>query len=176
MYKNFENYYLCKKIILLYFQHHYYDIVPFSPFHMPRLAIKQIFLRNFYENISISEKLSWYNLMGKFSCTMANSTAQQKLNQTPMEPFLETYYNSSNGYEIPLTCPSENLACESNMQTVVLGTDTCVETSMSLKDKYITDKQRYKAMRKWKYSKRGKTIIVCICTCMCKMKCLVFII
>ncbi|XP_043788147.1 protein angel isoform X2 [Apis laboriosa] len=141
---------------ILYNKHHYYDIVPFSPFHMPRLAIKQIFLRNFYENISISEKLSWYNLMGKFSCTMANSTAQQKLNQAPMEPFLETYYNSSNGYEIPLTCPSENLACESNMQTVVLGTDTCVETSMSLKDKYITDKQRYKAMRKWKYSKREK--------------------
>ncbi|OAD60452.1 Protein angel like protein 2 [Eufriesea mexicana] len=87
---------------------------------------------------------------------IANSTVQQNLNQTPMEPFVKTYYNPSNNYEVPLTFQSENLTCESNMQTIVLDTNTNVETPMVLKDKYMIDKQRYKAMRQWKRFKKDK--------------------
>ncbi|KOC58886.1 Protein angel like protein 2 [Habropoda laboriosa] len=142
-----------RHLILFYF-HHYYDIVPISPSRMSGLAVKQVFLRNFCKNISISERLtsSCYNLMG----IMANSAAQQKLNQASMEPFLEMYYNSSNNHEIPLTFSSENLACENNLQTVALETSTCVDTSMLLKERYLTDKQKYKAIRQWKRLKKEK--------------------
>ncbi|XP_043594224.1 protein angel isoform X1 [Bombus pyrosoma] len=132
-------------------EHHYYDIVSFLPFRMSGLAAKQVFLKNFCKNILTSERLSCYNLVG----TMANSAAQQKLNQTSMEPFLETYYTSSNNYEIPLNFLPENLTCESNMQTV-LGTNACVETPMFLMDKYMSDKQKYKAMRQWIRFKKEK--------------------
>ncbi|CAK9795888.1 Protein angel homolog 2 [Anthophora quadrimaculata] len=121
---------------------------------MSGLAVKQVLLRNFCKNISRSERLatSCYNLMG----IMANSAAPQKLNQASMEPFLEMYYNSSNNHEIPLTFPPENLACESNMQTAALETSACVDTSMFLKEKYLMDKQKYKAIRKWKRLKKEK--------------------
>ncbi|KAK1126128.1 hypothetical protein K0M31_004769 [Melipona bicolor] len=127
-------------------EYHYYDIVPFLPLRMSGLAVKQVFLRNFCKNVLISERSVCYNLM-------ANSAAQQKLSQTSMDPFLETYYNSNN-YEIPLNFTSENLACESNIQT--LETNTCVESPMFLMDKYMSDKQRYKSMRQWKRFKKEK--------------------
>ena len=129
------------------FQYHYYDIAPFLPLRMSGLAVKQVFLRNFYKTVLISER-SCYNLM-------TNSATQQKLSQTSMDPFLETYYTSNN-YEIPLNFTSENLACESNIQT--LGTNTCVESPMFLMDKYMSDKQRYKSMRQWKRFKKGKNL------------------
>ncbi|CAL7933021.1 unnamed protein product [Xylocopa violacea] len=120
---------------------------------MSGLTVKQVFLRNFCKNASISERLtsSCCNLMG----IMANSSPQ-KLNQPPVEPFTDLYYNSSNNYEIPLMFQSENLACESNGQPSVLGTNACAETPMFVKDKYLTDKQRYKAMRQWKRVKKEK--------------------
>lgn len=120
---------------------------------MSGLAVKQVFLKNFCKSISILEILtsSYHNLMG----AMSNLTAEQKLNQSSMESFLETYYNCGNSHEIPVMFP-ENLPCETNIS------NTCVETSMCLKDKYLTDKQKYKAMRQWKRFKKGKNSIVSV--------------
>ncbi|XP_076239915.1 protein angel isoform X2 [Calliopsis andreniformis] len=121
---------------------------------MSRLAVKQVFLRNFYKSVTVPQTLiSYYpNLME----IMANSTAQQKFKQTAMESFLETYYNPNNSCEMPLTFPTENLQCNNSSQTVGLGVDSCVETPMYLKDKYLADKQRYKTMRQWKRAKKEK--------------------
>lgn len=124
------------------------------------LARKQVFLRNFCERISISKALtlSYCNFMG----TMANSAAKQPFGQAPLEPFVETYYNSSNNHEIPFTFPLENLECESNTQPLSVGSNTCVNSTMLLKDKYMEDKQRYEAMRYWKRIVKGKSSISAI--------------
>ena len=135
------------KFLRCEFKHYYYD-APFSTSHMYGLARKQVFLRNFCESISISKALtlSYCNFMG----TMANSTAKQPFGQAPLEPFVETYYNSSNNHEIPFPFPLENLECESNTQPLGVGSNTCINPTMLLKDKYMEDKQRYEAMRYWK--------------------------
>ena len=129
-------------------KHCYYDTIPVSTAYMSRLAVKQAFLRNFYKTASTAQTLtsSYYNLM-EF---MANSAAQQKFNQA-MESFLKTYYPSNNSCDISLTFPPESLQCESNS-----AANTRAETPICLKDKSVADKQRYKAMRRWKHVKKEK--------------------
>lgn len=127
------------KFLRYKFKHCYYE-AQFSTSHMYGLARNQVFSRNFCKSISGPKALSC-NFMG----TMANSAAKQPFGQAPLEPFVETYYNSSNNHEIPFTFQEGNLDYESNVET-----NTCIDTPMLLKDKYLEDKQRYETMRRWK--------------------------
>ncbi|XP_015433565.1 PREDICTED: protein angel isoform X1 [Dufourea novaeangliae] len=130
----------------------YYDIIPFPTPYMSGVAAKPVFLRNFCKSVSLSQILSTScsNLME----SMTNSAAQQTFNQASMESFFETYYNSSSNCDVSLNFASGNLACDSDSQCI--GTNTCFETSVSLKDKYLSDRPKYKAMRYWKRLKKEK--------------------
>ncbi|XP_043258281.1 protein angel isoform X1 [Colletes gigas] len=122
-----------------------YDTISISTPYMSGVAVKPVLLRKFCKKVSISHIfISTYSCLMK---TMENSTAQQKFNQAAMDPYLETYYNSNNSCE---------MSCESDSQPVALETNTCVDTSVCLKDKYLADRQWYKAMRQWKRIKKEK--------------------
>ncbi|XP_076160968.1 protein angel isoform X2 [Ptiloglossa arizonensis] len=126
------------------------NIIPFSTPCMLGEIVKPVFLRNFCKSALIFQRLisTYSNLMK----TVTNSPAQQTFNQASMKSFLETYYQPDNNCETSLSFASENAAYESNSQTVAL------ETSILFKDRYLADRQRYKAIRQWKYIQKENLI------------------
>ncbi|XP_053987941.1 protein angel isoform X1 [Hylaeus volcanicus] len=130
-----------------------YDVIPLSTPHMSGVAVKPVFLRNFRKGTTISQIfVSTYSYLMRI---MENSPTQQKFNQAPIDTYMERYYNSTSSCEM-LTFATENVACQSNSQGDDLGTNTCVESPIFLKDKYLADRQRYKGMRQWKRIKKEK--------------------
>ncbi|XP_076654933.1 protein angel isoform X2 [Halictus rubicundus] len=81
---------------------------------------------------------------------MGTVVHQPFYHQTTMESFFETYYNSNTSCEPPLNNFERSDEDDDEQQ--------CIDAKMSLKDKYLRDRQRYKAMRQWTRFKKEKLV------------------
>lgn len=85
-------------------------------------------------------------------CDFMGTVVQQPFyHQTSMESFFETYYSSNSSCETP----SKDFE-HSDDDSQCVSEDECIDTSMSLQDKFIGDRQTYKAMRQWTRFKKTK--------------------
>lgn len=88
---------------------------------------------------------------------MANPATQQEPNKTIMESFVEPYYSTSGSCEIPLSLLQENLILRGYQEPEGENT-TEFSSTVSLEEKFLADKQRYKEMRQWKRFRKDKPV------------------
>lgn len=82
------------------------------------------------------------------------TVANYQLNhQMAMDSFLEAYYSANNSCESSLNF---NVETTFDDPQSFESEEACFDSQMSLKDKYLLDRQRYKAMRQWIRFKKEK--------------------
>ncbi|XP_066600488.1 uncharacterized protein [Prorops nasuta] len=136
-------------------------------FHMTELPWKHLLLRNLRKSPSIHEALfsTYCNLLE----SMADSETQQEFNKSIMEPFVDSIYtttSTSGTWEMPCNLPTSSVVgCENDGSTITNSLDINLsrnnqkECSNSYENRYMSNKQKYKAMRKWKKIGEEKSVI-----------------
>lgn len=97
-------------------------------------------------------------------CDFMGTIVQQPYyHQTPMESFFESYYSSnSSNCELPFNNfertdhDDEDEDDEDDSRCISEDEQRCIDPTMSLRDKYLRDWHRYKAMRQWTRFKKEK--------------------